>query len=439
MRDTGLPSVLLTESSYLSTLAAVRSFGRAGIPCVVACDSRLGAASWSRFARRRVRCPSYTDSGELLEWLLAFGAKHPGHVLYATSDDMAWLYALHHAELSRHFRMYQPPVETVYGLLNKQRLMELAHASGIEFPRMWFPRSEDDLQRIAESARFPVLFKPVTQVFHGNHGKGVIVDRPQELAGWYAALRHQPYAQDLLAFDPDVRHPLIQEFQTEALGGIYSISGFIDEAGELLGARAALKILQRPRRIGVGVCFEHAELKPELVTAVIGMCRRAGFFGAFEVEFIQSEDRYLMIDFNPRFYGQMAFDVARGLQIPLMAYYSALGDRQKVLELSAAAQRTAHSSGVDVHCNRLEFEIMVWAQRAARGLSSKEVAAWRTWYGRHRLRMVDPVLDSDDRRPFLAELTRQVLNMMLHPRSFLRSTMMSLAACGLNTLPIGLI
>ncbi len=122
MRDTGLPSVLLTESSYLSTLAAVRSFGRAGIDCVVACDSRLGAASWSRFVKRRVRCPSYTDSGALLEWLLAYGAKHPGHVLYATSDDMAWLYALHHAELSRHFRMYQPRVETVYGLLNKQQL-----------------------------------------------------------------------------------------------------------------------------------------------------------------------------------------------------------------------------------------------------------------------------------------------------------------------------
>jgi len=417
----------------------VRSFGRAGIDCVVACDSRLGAASWSRFVRRRLQCPSYTDSGALLKWLLAYGAKHPGHVLYATSDDMAWLYALHHAELSRYFRMYQPPIETVYGLLNKQRLTAIAHASGIEFPRIWFPRSEEDVRQIAETAKFPVLFKPVTQIFHGNHGKGVIVDRPEDLAGRYQALRNQPYAQDLLTFDPDARHPLIQEFQTQALGGIYSISGFIDESGQLLGARAAMKILQRPRRIGVGVCFEHAELKPELVASVIDMCRRAGFFGAFEVEFIRCDERYLMIDFNPRFYGQMAFDVARGLQIPLIAYYSALGDRQKVQELSAEAQRTAHNSGVDVHCNRLEFEIMVWAQRTVRGLSSSDVAAWRAWYRRHRQRMVDPVLDRDDRKPFLAELTRQLLNMAVHPRSFLRSTMMSMAACSLNLLPLGLL
>jgi biotin carboxylase len=297
---------------------------------------------------------------------------------------------------------------------------------------MWFPRSEDDIRQIADSARFPVLFKPVTQILHGSHGKGVIVDQPRDLANTYRALRNQPYAREMLEFDPEVRHPLIQEFQTEALGGIYSISGFIDETGLLLGARASTKILQRPRRIGVGVCFESAEVKPDLLSAVVGICQRVGFFGAFEVEFVRSGDQYLMIDFNPRFYGQMAFDVARGLQIPLMAYYSALGDRKRVLELSEHTQQTAHSSDVDVHCNRLEFEIMVWAQWLARGLSSRDVAAWRAWYGRHRHRMVDPILARDDRRPFLVELTRQVLNMVVHPRSFIRSTMLSLAACSFN-------
>lgn len=432
MLDAGQPSVLLTESSYLGTLAAVRSYGRAGISCIVASDSRLDTAGWSRHAGRRVRCPSYSNPAELLAWLLAFGARHPGHVLYAASDDTAWLYATHRTELSRYFRLYQPGVETMYGLLNKHRLMDIARAEGIAFPRMWFPRSEDDVRQIAETARFPVLFKPVTQILHGNHGKGVIVEHPRDLAGWYQALRHQPYARDLREFDPDVTHPLIQEFQTEALGGIYSISGFIDETGTLLGARASRKILQRPRRVGVGVCFESNELNPELIQTVVRICRRVGFYGAFEVEFIHSDDRYLMIDFNPRFYGQMAFDVARGLPIPLLAYYSALGDRQRVLELAEAAKRASHDSTVDVHCNRLEFEIMMWAQRIARKLSSKEVAAWRAWHGRHKHRMIDPILDSDDRKPFLVEFIRQVLDMALHPRSFLRSTMMSVAAFSLN-------
>jgi hypothetical protein len=85
-----------------------------------------------------------------------------------------------------------------------------------------------------------------------------------------------------------------------------------------------------------------------------------------------------------------------------------------------------------VHCNALEFEIMLRAQRVARGLKSEEVAAWRKWYGEHEARMVDPILDPDDRKPFYAELARQVLDMALHPRSFFRSTMMSIVACGIQ-------
>ncbi len=38
-----------------------------------------GAASWSRF----------------MSWLMAFGAAHPGYVLYSTSDDAAFIYSAH--------------------------------------------------------------------------------------------------------------------------------------------------------------------------------------------------------------------------------------------------------------------------------------------------------------------------------------------------------
>ncbi|MEJ0099024.1 MAG: carbamoyl-phosphate synthase [Pseudomonadota bacterium] len=432
MVDAGRPGVLLTESTYLGTLAAVRSYGRAGIPCAVAYDSHLGAAGWSRFASRRLKCPSYSSSGEMLRWLLAFGEANPGHVLYATSDDSAWLYSRHKDELKRYFRMFQPDLQAVYGLLNKQRLVEVARLEGLEFPKTWFPRSEADVRQIAASAQFPVLFKPVTQVLHGSHGKGVVVERAEDLAKWYAALAHQPHGEELVALDPDVTHPLVQEFQPEAKEGIYSISGFIDEDAVLLGARAAVKILQRPRRVGVGVCFEHAELQPELMAAIVRVCRRIGFYGVFEVEFIRNGDKYLMIDFNPRFYGQMAFDIARGLQLPLLAYYSALGQHERVLELAEAARQPTRPTTLMVHCNRIEFEIMVVAQRIARGLSSGEVAAWRSWYQQNRSRMVDPVLARDDRRPFVVELARHLRDMALHPRSFLKSTMASLLVWNLQ-------
>ena len=64
---------------------------------------------------------------------------------------------------------------------------------------------------------------------------------------------------------------------------------------------------------------------------------RIGYFGVFEAEFIRLGDERLLIDFNPRFFGQMGFDVARGLPIVGLAYEAALGGTQRVTQLLQAS------------------------------------------------------------------------------------------------------
>jgi D-aspartate ligase len=402
------------------------------VTSVVADDARLGPASWSRFVSRRLTCPPDSQSSRLIEWLLAFGKGHPGYVLCATSDDSAWLYSKHRAELGRYFRMYQADVDAVYSLLNKRRLYDVGRADDIDFPRTWFPQSEDDVRAVARQAQFPVLIKPVTQILHKTHSKGVIVDDPARLPKEFAMMSRDMYGQDLLAFDPSAAQPLVQEFQPRATEGIYSLSGFIDESGELLGARGAMKILQRPRRLGVGLCFERAEVNPRLVDAIIRICRRVGYYGVFEVEFIHRAGQDLLIDFNPRFYGQMAFDIARGLPVPLLAYYAALGDWSTVTKLAEAAQRQADDATIAAHCNRIDFEIMLRAQRLSGGLSAEDVKVWRNWYNDHRGRIVHPILDKDDWKPFVTEITRQFFEHARHPRAFLTSTMMKAVMLGVE-------
>jgi D-aspartate ligase len=431
-RQTDRPAVLLTSSGYLGTLAAVRSFGHERVTPVVADAAHLGPASWSRFVGRRLKCPPDSQPQRLLEWLVAFGKAHPGHVLCATNDESAWLYSNHRAELGRYFHMYQPSVDAVYSLLNKRRLYETAAAEKIDFPRTWFPQSEDDLQRIVPEMHFPVLTKPVTQILHKTHSKGAIVDEPAQLAQTFQYMSYDMYRPELLAFDPSVACPMLQEFHSTSVTGIYSIAGFIDESGTLLGVRGARKILQRPRRLGVGLCFERAEVKPALVDAIVRLCRRVGYYGVFEVEFIRCDGKDLLIDFNPRFYGQMAFDIARGLPVPLMAYYAALGEGRTLKVLAEAAQHHPNESTVAVHCNRIDFEIMLLAQRFSGGLTGADVRFWRDWYDRHRGNIVHPLLDKGDWKPFATEITRQLLEHLRHPRAFLKSTMMKAVVLGLD-------
>src|SRR5438128_768648 len=124
-------------AGYHGTLAAVRCLGAAGIDVTVADAETFAPARWSRFTRRRLTSPSVQDPDAFMRWLLETGARGPKHVLYPTSDDVAWLYALHRDELAKHFHLYQPPVDVIYSLLNKERLRRACEVAGIEMPRTW--------------------------------------------------------------------------------------------------------------------------------------------------------------------------------------------------------------------------------------------------------------------------------------------------------------
>src|SRR5688572_20620401 len=115
MKNTSRPGALLPVADYHGTLAAVRSLGRAGIEVTVADGRKLVPARWSRYAARTLPCPDpMTDSPGFIAWLLETGAKQPGLVLLPTTDDLAWLFARHAGELSRHFVLDAPPLDAVY-------------------------------------------------------------------------------------------------------------------------------------------------------------------------------------------------------------------------------------------------------------------------------------------------------------------------------------
>ena len=86
------PPVLLTMAGHAGTLAAARCFGRAGIRVTVASDARFKPAAWSRHVERTVRCPPPSQPEKFMEWLFAFGKANPGHFLYPTCDDFAYLF-----------------------------------------------------------------------------------------------------------------------------------------------------------------------------------------------------------------------------------------------------------------------------------------------------------------------------------------------------------
>jgi predicted ATP-grasp superfamily ATP-dependent carboligase len=423
--STGLPPVLLTKPDFCGTLAAARLLGNQGIRVSMAASDRGSAAQWSRHVSRRLRCPPLSESEAFLAWLLDFGSREPGHVLYPTSDDFAWLFSGHAEALGKVFRLYSPPVTAITTLLDKKGLHEACMRAGMRAPRSWFPETVDDLAPVAAEARFPLLIKPRTQILQMRPTKGTLVRTPQDLPAAFTefenAYRHAPALAMRL---PAACLPMLQEYRPEVHDETLVVAGFVDKHGELLAARAARKILQQPRRLGIALCLEETALDPELERGLHALCRATGFYGVFHVELIPTGDGLFVIDFNPRYYHHMAFETARGMPLPLFTYHAACGDEEALRALARSAGEAARPAG-RTFTHRFELLVMVLGQRLTGRMTAADLAHWRAWYAEHRPEMTDAVSDGRDYLPELVDIGGHILQMIRHPRAFVRKVLLN--------------
>lgn len=414
--------VLLLGASYYGTLAAARCYGTHGIEVTVADENRKGVALYSKYVTEKLVHPPLAQPQSLVDWLIAWGERHPGALLYPPNDHLAWLFAAHRDRLSKAFVMYSPSEEAVITLLDKKLLHEACEHPdvGMEVPETHTLGASGADNPIADRLRYPVLLKPRTQVFLESGIKGFIVKDKAELASELARYR------SLVAFNrvltdrhPDIGEPMVQEYLTAAETSIFSVSGFVAEDGTIV-ARAAMKVLQRPRKVGIGLCFEGREIEQVLVDKLSALCRKIGYHGTFESEFIVDGDRRLLIDFNPRFYSQMGFDIARGAPLPMMVWHAARGEKQE-LDAEIAKARAWKASGSEAYCHKTMLDLVLALQGMSRRMSKDDVRHWRRWYADRRATATDAVRDPDDRMPAVIDAAAWVQHVAKHPRSFVRS------------------
>lgn len=423
VHDGSLPArALLFLGDYYGTLATARCLAAHGVTVELADSQRISRTGASRAVSVRHDKPVIADTAAFIDWLVAHGSANPGAVLYPASDELVFLFAKYQDRLSRSFRLDMPSLDTIYRILNKQRLYEACERTGVDIPETFYPRSaaefSDVLGRMGDRA---YLLKPKTQIQLRSGTKAAEFDQDDAPERAFTRFVDQnPFGEELLAFDPDVRWPMVQEFLPNAASAIYSLAGFVDESHGVPLARASRKVLQRPRKLGIGLCFEAAEVSDVLLRKVGALCRDLGYRGPFELEFVEHEGRMLLIDFNPRNYSQLAFEIGRGLPIPYLQYLAATG--QKAALDAAWSRASAWKSGGEWAYSHQTFLSLVrgtqLVERLTRGLENER---WDAWLARHRGRLVDAVRDSSDPMPQVVDLLKHAQGFVRHPRSFLRS------------------
>ncbi len=409
-----MSGVLLLGADYYGTLAAAREFGRRGVRVVMADEHRGGRALFSKYVAERLVHPPLSRARELVDWLLDWGTQHRGYVLYPPNDALAWLISAERDKLSQAFLLVSPPETTLISLLDKVRLHEACRSVGIQVPRTVVP------SHTTERVPFPVLIKPRSQTFLASGIKGFLAHDEAELS------RELERFRALVSFDrvlmdrhPEIAEPMVQQYLPEAETNILSVSGFMTSTHDLV-VRGAVKVLQRPRKVGIGLCFEGSAVEPTLIEALRKLGAHLGYEGAFEAEFIVRGKERLLIDFNPRYYSQLAFDLARGMSIPMLVFLAATRNREAFAQEFEQA-RAWTSDGREAYCHQTMLKLVLTLQSLSGSMSRADVAHWRAWQSERAATMTDAVRDREDSMPALIDTARWAREFARHPRSFVRS------------------
>jgi len=229
----------------------------------------------------------------------------------------------------------------------------------------------------------------------------------------------------MLEFDPSIAWPMIQRFHSTAIDGMISIAGFVPHDSDDVIAFSSKKVFQRPRRLGVGIAFEGTLPDPDLVSRLAKLCKTVGYFGIFEAEFVTDEQTgsALLVDFNPRYYGQMAFEIGRGLRLPILAFEAA--QRLQHVEPLNIPQHefiNAKSASQDLTLQTSKYalgwtsKLMILTQFLGGRLNVQEATFWRRWLKNNNLKPLDAIYSKNDCVPWLIELLSHWSRMIAHPR-----------------------
>jgi predicted ATP-grasp superfamily ATP-dependent carboligase len=285
---------LVTDAHIHSAVWGIRGLGRRGLRVVALGPDRGAPGLWSRYAAGRAIGPdAEADAPGFARAVARVVERHGPLVVYPSQEES--IDALLEVELPPQAVLPFPERGSLAAVREKPALAERARAAGLATPTTVFLGAARELRTV--SLPGPCIVKPVRK---SALPIARLVSSEDEL-------------REVAAQVPEEEPLLVQR---RAPGPLMALSLVLGRDGSL-----AARFQQEARRTWppeAGPSSLAVSVAPDerLAEAVARVLAEAGFWGLVQIQFIRSEDRPVLIDANPRFYGSLPLALASGVNLP---------------------------------------------------------------------------------------------------------------------------
>lgn len=362
--------VLVTDGHWNKTVAAVRALAAQGLTVTVGESTRLAAALFSRHAARRLRYPPpLAEPEKFVAAIIAELRSHSYDVLLPMELNTLLLLSKERHQFAGLVRFPFAPHATLLQGATKRGAVEAARRCDVAVPRTFFVDREARLETLIAEPGLPMVLKPDL----GEGGRGLFYCRTEdELARRLQLIKRlgKPY--------------LAQEW-IPAGGEAIGVSVLMNEQSEPVARFTHCRVREYPVSGGPSTLRESCR-RPAAEEAAVRLLKGLGWQGVAMVEFKTDprNNRPLLMEINPRFWGSLPLAIRAGVDFPSLLYSQAMGSEPV---------KTVQRDGVRVR-NLLPGELLYFLAR--RGRVGREFFDFRS--------APDELFSLTDPGPFLARV-----------------------------------
>jgi D-aspartate ligase len=321
-------AVAVFDNYWSTTLAFARSLGRRGVPLHL---YGSGAGRWSRYCTRHLRCPPVENISEFQPWLRDRLRSGDITRIAPTTDLIAFHTSMLRNEFAPEVQRTIAPLVEIENCLIKTRFSAISAAADRPMLPTLAPDSVDGAVAAASALGYPVMLKPKSHLAVGFVDRGRLLTNEADLVRYYRRYRIAPGQEGIAAMYPELNWPLLQRYIPSARNRVYSVTGIKDADSGVLTACLSYKREQWPPDVGVSTlqisCDDRRILEFGLRVLNQTLSR-----GIFEVELLADGDALYAIDLNPRAFGFLELDIARGSDLPWLWYRSTVEAQAPALQ-----------------------------------------------------------------------------------------------------------
>jgi predicted ATP-grasp superfamily ATP-dependent carboligase len=321
-----LPAIVSSAGSP-AAVTIVQTLGAAGIPIHALSNMEHAACFYSRYTSSAHLTPlgvggqrshdNVHEPEELLDYLVE---RVERGVLFPGSDGNIRFLAHHKEELLRQgFRLCIPDERVLAIAANKSDLATFCAANGFPVPATVVVDSARDLERVRDELRFPVILKGV---FVKNHR---FVETPDDLRRCYAAFLDRARGITLDA------QAVAQEWVPGRDDRFVKLYVICDERSRVIAHHTLRRLRVHTRRDGSqgDTLIARTERVEPMIERWLPFFQAIRWIGvaSMECKYDERDDRYKLIEINPRPWAILKISVACGVNVPLLYYRLAQGER----------------------------------------------------------------------------------------------------------------